>query len=642
MRRDIEIVPSQDAFSQNVARWVWQEKYRYSIDGRPIDRTLEETWARVAKGLAQAEQPGMRLRHAETFRSAMNGFALLPAGRILAGCGTQRAVTLSNTFVMQAIPDSVEGIMETAKQAALTMKMGGGLGYDFSTIRPKGTYVKGLDCAAAGPLAAMDIFDSVCAMVVKGMGRGAMMATLRCDHPDVIDFVNAKTDRSKLRNFNLSVMVTDAFMAAVAADQEWPLLWQGVPVRTIQARELWRTIMARTHEAAEPGVLFIDRINALNPLSYLEEIHATNSCAEQPLPPNGTCPLASVNMAKLVREPFTRDAWLDFEEMSRLVSVAVRMLDNALDISKFANEAQRQEALTKRRIGIGVTGVADALIMMRLPYGAPRAAQALGSWMRCLQNAAYAASAKLAAERGPFPAFDPLRHHATPMIARLDPEVRQLVLRNGLRNGTLTSVAPTGTISMLAGNVSSGIEPVFSLSYDRTLTMPNGTKRVERVEDYAVWLFRRMFGPSATLPPTFVTTKDLSPEAHVVMQAAAQHWVDGGISKTVNCPEDIPFDSFEHIYQLAHDSGCKGCTTFRPNPITGSVLSEVTSETQGADWSPTHRHKKGGLYRVISEGIGEATRSPVVIYDDADGQVWVRDAAEFHDGRFRSLSAQPA
>jgi ribonucleoside-diphosphate reductase alpha chain len=575
MPDELEFPKDRKGFDQAISAFIWKEKYQYRVNGRAIDQSIESTWRRVADGLAIAERSDMRSGVADRFFAAMEDFKLLPAGRILAGCGTARHITLSNTFVMQTIPDSVAGIMDTAKQAALTMQMGGGLGYDFSTIRPAGTYVNGLDCSAAGPIAAMEIFDAVCAMVVKGMGRGAMMATMRCDHPDIIAFANAKSDRLKLRNFNLSVMVTDAFMRAVRDNTHWDLVWKGRIFETIDARALWQTIMQRTYSAAEPGVLFIDRINAMNPLNYLEEISATNSCAEQPLPPNGTCPLASINLVRLVRSPFEKNATLDLAELRRLASVAVRMLDNAIDVSQFANEAQRREAREKRRIGVGVTAVADALIMLGIPYGSDAAAQVLGNWMRVLQNAAYAASAHLAQERGAFPAYVPQRHQDHAMIARLDPEVRRLILRHGLRNAALTSIAPTGTISMLAGNVSSGIDPVFSFSYQRTVNTTNGKQRHETVDDYAAWLYRRMFGAGMQLPDAFVTTADLQPSEHVVMQAAAQHWVDGGISKTVNCPEAISFDAFKNVYQHAYDTGCKGCTTFRPNGITGSILEQM-------------------------------------------------------------------
>ncbi len=560
-------------FPQPLAEQIWKEKYQYKTNQGPVDHTLALTFHRVANGLVAKEHPDRQTLIAQEFYGAMQDFRLLPAGRILAGCGTARDVTLSNTFVMRTIPDSVDGIMDTVKDAAKTMQMGGGLGFDFSTLRPKGWVVKGLDCPAAGPLAAMDICDTVCKMLVTGMGRGAMMATMRCDHPDIEDFITAKSDRARLRNFNVSVMITDAFIEAVSLDDEWDLMWDGQIVRTVKAMDLWDKIMQQTYDTAEPGVLFIDRINQGNPLNYLETIAATNSCAEQPLPPNGTCPLASINLAQLVLSPFTPHARIDLVTLRRLVKTAVRMLDNTLDVSDFANDAQRQEAQSKRRIGIGVTGVANAITMLGAVYGSPKAIFLVGSWMQAIQNTAYLASAELAAERGTFPLYDAEKHMAQPAVQALDPEVREAVGKYGLRNGTLTTIAPTGTTSMFAGNTSSGIEPIFATEYTRTITRPGGRKENEKVMDYAVWLFRQIYGPDAPLTEAFVTVAELDPRDHVRMQAAAQRWVDSGISKTVNCPEDIPFDTFKNVYLEAYASGCKGCTTYRPNAVTGSVLS---------------------------------------------------------------------
>jgi ribonucleoside-diphosphate reductase alpha chain len=560
-------------FPQPLATQIWQAKYRYATAGGIVDQTLDETWARVANGLAAHEALAMRDKVATDFHAAMHDFKVLPGGRILSGCGTARHVTLCNTFVMRTIPDSVDGIMDTLKDAALTMQMGGGVGFDFSTLRPSSTVVRGLDCRAAGPLAAMDIFDATCKMIVSGMGRGAMMATMRCDHPNIEAFINAKSDRTRLRNFNMSVMATNEFMAAIVADETWDLVWQGAVMRRLRARDLWNAIMKQTYAAAEPGVLFIDRINAANPLRYLEVIAATNSCAEQPLPPNGTCPLASINLAQLVSAPFTTDAQLDVTQLRQLVRVAVRMLDNSLDVSRFALDAQRQQAQNQRRIGVGVTGVANAIAMMGVRYGSSKAVFLLGSWMQTIQNAAYGASALLANERGTFPLRDADKHLASRGIQALDQDIRALVEQHGLRNGTLTTIAPTGTTSMFAGNVSSGIEPIFSTSFTRTITKANGEKSSERVIDYAAWQFAQIYGPKAALPDSFVTVADLSPDDHIAMQAAAQEWIDSGISKTVNCPEDIPFEAFKGIYRAAYDAGCKGCTTYRPNEITGSVLS---------------------------------------------------------------------
>ncbi|MDJ0639498.1 MAG: adenosylcobalamin-dependent ribonucleoside-diphosphate reductase [Paracoccaceae bacterium] len=564
---------ARDVFEQSIAEQIWRQKYRYVSFGRIVDETVDDTWLRVARGLAAAEPEANRSARAREFYQAMADFQLLPGGRILSGCGTTRDVTLFNTFVMRTIPDSIDGIMETLKDAARTMKMGGGLGFDFSTIRPAGTPVSGLDCPAAGPLAVMDIADAICAMIVTGMGRGAMMATLSCDHPDIETFVSAKSDPSRLRNFNVSVLVTDRFMEAVAEDAPWDLTWAGETRRTISARALWNQIMTQTYEAAEPGVLFIDRINAANPLCYAEQVAATNSCAEQPLPPYGACPLASINLARLVEQPFERDAQLDLGALQSLTATAVRMLDNVIDVSRFPVPAQMWEAQNKRRIGIGITGLANALIMLGIRYGSDAALAKLELWLSTLQNVAYRTSARLAAERGAFPAYQAALHQNQPAIQRLEPKTRSEVAAFGLRNGVLTTIPPTGTTSMFAGNVSSGIEPVFSASFTRRITRPDGSKSLEEVQDYAAWAFHQRFGQDAPLPPAFVTVADLAPEDHIRTQATAQRWIDSGISKTVNCPEDIVFDDFASIYLLAYQQGCKGCTTYRPNAITGSVLS---------------------------------------------------------------------
>lgn len=568
----IEKVAANADFQQSISRQIWHAKYQFKQQDKIFDHTVSDTWKRVANGLARTEAKNIRNQIADAFYNAMSDFSLVPAGRILSGTRTGRNVTLCNTFVLRTIPDSIEGIMDTVKDAARTMQMGGGVGFDFSTIRPKGALVAGLDCPAAGPLAAMDICDAVCRMVVSGMGRGAMMATMRCDHPDIIEFVSSKSDPKRFRNFNNSVMVTDKFIAALEADIDWNLIWNGEVVRTVPAKELWHLIMKQTYHAAEPGVLFIDQINARNPLQYIETLAATNSCAEQPLPPNGVCPLASVNLARLVDAPFSQDARLNIEKLKSTVTIGVRLLDNVLDVTKFAVPAQKYEAHTKRRIGLGVTGVGDALAMLGTRYGSSKAVFLLGSWMQTIQNVAYLSSAQLAEERGAFPSYDPQRHLTQPVITSLDHDVRRKVQKHGLRNGVITTIAPTGTTSMFAGNVSSGIEPIFANSYRRRIKISDSQTVEELILDYAVWLHQKMFGKDAPLPDTFVTTNDLSPDDHIRMQAAAQAWVDSGISKTINCPEDISFAEFEDIYRKSYAAGCKGCTTFRPNPITGSVV----------------------------------------------------------------------
>lgn len=569
----LELTPSTSVFEQPIAEQIWRAKYQYKTVSGEIDYSVHDTWSRVAHALAQTERAEDREDVTKLFFDAMDGFKILPAGRILSGAGTKRSVSLSNTFVMKTLPDSVDGIMDVVKDAAMTMKMGGGLGFDFSTLRPKGTLVQGLDCPAAGPLAAMDICDAVCRMLVSGMGRGAMMATMRVDHPDIEDFIKVKSDATRMRNFNLSVMITDAFMEAVDADRDWKLTWKGSTIRRVKARALWTMIMRQNYEAAEPGVLFVDRINASNPLNYLEQISSTNSCAEQPLPPNGTCPLTSINLARLVTAPFTPKARLDLAEPRRLTAIAVRMLDNAVDVSDYAVEEQRVEAQTKRRIGIGVTGVADALAMLSVPYGSAASTDLIESWMRTLSNSAYLASAQLAATRGAFAVYDRDQHMKNELIQSLDANVQTAIATHGLRNATLTTIAPTGTTSMFGGNVSSGIEPIFSTSYKRKITEADGSKSEQVIEDYAAHLYHQIYGETAPLPAGFVTVADLTPEDHLRVQAAAQNWVDSGISKTVNCPADIDFEAFQSIYREAYRSGCKGCTTYRPNAITGSVLS---------------------------------------------------------------------
>ena len=926
---------------------IWDMKYRLkAADGTPVDGTIEDTWRRVARALAAAEAEPARWEPA--FYDALAGFRFLPAGRILAGAGAERQVTLFNCFVMGRVADDMTAIFDNLKEAALTMQQGGGIGYDFSTLRPKGAPVKGVGADASGPLPFMDCWDAMCRTIMSaGFRRGAMMGCLRCDHPDIEAFIEAKRDPGRLRMFNLSVLVTDSFMQAVKDNASWELAFEGVVYRTVQARALWERIIRSTYAYAEPGVIFIDRINRANNLAYCEEIFATNpcitadgwiqtsngprqvrelvgrpfeaivngavsqsdprgffptgrrqvlnllteegyrlsltpnhrvrrvtrslrriietewvetrhlrpgdeilvhdhrgtpgwsgshtesegyliglligdgtlkddaavlsawpgalaanggyerpgvhavmdaahdaartlrhrsdfrgwhaipgrgeyrmklgalrhlakdlglrparkavtpvmhrtsaafhvgflrglfdsdgsvqgnhgkgisvrlaqsdeqllvevqrmllrlgvasrlyrnrraegrqrlpdgrgglreysvranhelvisrenilrfhrligfhdrdkarkleialagyrrrlnrerfavtvramepvgeeevfdvaipgvnafdanglvvhNCGEQPLPPYGACLLGSINLASLVRNPFEQDATLDMAALEALTATAVRMLDNAIDCSRFPIAAQREEAQAKRRIGLGVTGLADALIMCRARYGGATANGLIARWMGGLQRAAYLASAKLAGEKGAFPLYDAARYAESPTIQGLGDDVRAAIAASGVRNALLTSVAPTGTISLLAGNVSSGIEPVFSYSYTRNVLMPDGSRRAETVDDHAYLLFRRLKGDAAALPDYFVDAQSLRPADHLAVQAQAQAFVDSSISKTINCPEEMAFDDFRDVYMRAYDLGCKGCTTYRPNPVTGAVL----------------------------------------------------------------------
>jgi len=568
------------AFSAPIAEQIWDMKYRLrDAEGQPLDKSVEDSWRRVARDLARVEAEPDAWE--DRFYAALEGFKFLPAGRILAGAGTGRDVTLFNCFVMGTIPDSMAGIFDMLKEAALTMQQGGGIGYDFSTIRPKGAEVKGVAADASGPLSFMDVWDAMCRTIMSaGSRRGAMMATMRCDHPDIEAFIEAKQDSARLRMFNLSVLVTDAFMEAVGEDASWDLQFEGKVFHTVRARDLWNRIMRATYDYAEPGVIFIDRINRLNNLQYAETIAATNPCGEQPLPPYGACLLGSVNLARLVEAPFTPEAKIDASALDELVRTAIRMMDNVVDASKFPLPQQAEEARTKRRLGLGVTGLADALLMLGLRYGAPEAVAQTRAWMKAIARSAYLASVDLAKEKSAFPLFDAERFLASGFMSRMDADVRDEVAQHGIRNALLTSIAPTGTISLYAGNVSSGIEPVFAYAYTRKVLQKDGSRTEEEVVDYAVRMWRELKG-DAPLPDYFVNAQTLAPLDHVAMQAAAQEWVDSSISKTINCPEDISFEAFKDVYLAAWDQGCKGCTTYRPNDVTGSVLS-VSETTEAA------------------------------------------------------------
>ncbi|BCX81218.1 ribonucleoside-diphosphate reductase alpha chain [Methylomarinovum caldicuralii] len=577
-------------FPQEISRIVWESKYR-----APGEADIRETWRRVAQAVASVEvEPAL---WQDRFLDLLADFKFLPGGRILAGAGIRRQVTLFNCFAMGPMEDSLDGIFEALKEGALTMQQGGGVGYDFSTLRPRGTRAESAGTVASGPVSFMHIFDVGCAVLLStGSRRGAMMATLRCDHPDVEEFVEAKRDPQVLRNFNLSVTVSDAFMAAVEQDSDWPLVfpaeqltpgcgegsvlrdWPGydkpVPCRilkTVRARQLWDRIMHATYEVAEPGVLFLDRINRLNNLHYCERIHTTNPCSELPLPPYGACDLGSINLVRFVREPFSDRARLDLDAIAALVPVAVRFLDDVIDLSGFPLEKQRRRARATRRIGLGLTGLADTLIFLGLHYDSDAARRLAEKVMATICHAAYRASIALAREKGAFPLFEPRVYPQGPFVARLPQDIRDGIAAHGLRNSHLLAIAPTGSISLLAGNVSSGLEPVFAWRYQRRLQLGGRECRLVEVTDPAWSLWRRRYGDGA-LPDFFVTATELSPEAHLAMQAVLQRHVDSAISKTIHIPEDYPFEAFRDVYHRAYELGLKGCTTYRPNPVRGSVL----------------------------------------------------------------------
>ena len=563
-----------------ISQHIWDMKYRLKTpSGEAVDKTVNDTWARVANAVAASEADPEKWT--PEFLEALTDFKFLPAGRIMAGAGAGRKVTLFNCFVMGEIEDSMEGIFGALKEAALTMQQGGGIGYDFSTLRPKGARVKKIGADASGPLSFMDVWDAMCRTIMSaGSRRGAMMGVMRCDHPDIEAFIEAKQEPGRLRMFNLSVLVTDPFMDAVKAGDNWDLVFDGAVYKSVPARELWDKIMNATYAYAEPGVIFIDRINRLNNLNYCETISATNPCGEQPLPPYGACLLGSVNLARLVENPFDDNAAINTDALAKLVTTAVRMMDNVIDVSNFPLPEQENEARAKRRIGLGITGLGDALIMVGARYGSAQAVALTETWMKTIERAAYLASTKLAAEKGAFPLYDAEQYLNGEMIKRLDADVREEIKKHGIRNALITSIAPTGTISIFAGNVSSGLEPVFSFKYTRHVLQPDGTRKEEDVTDYAYRLYKKLKGENARLTDAFVDAQSLSPRDHLVMQAAVQKYVDSSISKTINVPEEIAFDDFKNIYMEAFDLGLKGCTTYRPNDVTGAVLEVRDKKTK--------------------------------------------------------------
>jgi ribonucleoside-diphosphate reductase alpha chain len=590
-----------DIFTAPISRHVWETRYRWRDDEAVHDRTIEESWRRIARALAAVE-PRDAAVWEERFYELLAGFRFLPGGRIQAGAGTGRRVTLFNCFVMGRVEDSMDGIFDALKEGALTMQQGGGVGYDFSTLRPKGTPARGVGTVASGPVSFMRIWDAMCATLLStGARRGAMMATLRCDHPDIEEFIDAKLEHSALRHFNLSVLVTDDFMQAVRENRDWALVfprdeggapagetvtrvWSGSRdtvacrvVRRVRARALWERIMHATYEYAEPGVLFIDRINRENNLWYREHISATNPCGELPLPAYGACDLGSINLTRFVREPFADRASMDLEAIAAAARLAVRLMDNTIDASQFPLPAQADQARGTRRIGLGLTGLADALIMLNLHYGEAPARELAARVMQTICHAAYEASVALAREKGPFPFFDRERYPAGAFVRRLPVALQAAIAAHGIRNSHLTAIAPTGTISLLANNISSGLEPVYAFAHTRRMLEPDGHYREYELKDYAWQLFRER-APAGPLPRAFVSAAELAPPAHLAMQAALQPFIDSSISKTINVPRDYAFSAFADIYAQAYELGLKGCTTFRPNPVTGAVLSAAGEE----------------------------------------------------------------
>lgn len=638
---------NQDVLSDALASFVWEQKYRYKHPTKG-DANIDETRRRVVEAV-YAKDEDLAARE-QAFDVVKNGW-FIPAGRINAGAGTEHAVTLLNCFVSGTIPDSLTGIQRSIAQAALTMQQGGGIGSDYSTIRPAGALVSRTNTVSSGIIPFAQQQDAMCKTIASsGSRRGAMMLTLSDDHPDLWNesdmetmkdhagndvlkypsFISAKRQSGNLTQFNVSVLVSDAFMKAVKEDALWDLgsfsprmdgkhvevlsrlfphdaehvtqKFQTSPellyrkgevrpwyvYRRVRARMLWESIMRSNYVFAEPGVLFIDRINDRNNLNYCETIRCVNPCGEQPLPPHGACNLGSVNLAFLVNNPFTDNAAIDWEAFDRTVEVAVRFLDNVLDVSKYPLEEQAEEAYNKRRIGLGVTGFADMLIQLRVSYGSKESCVIASRLAKRLQEKSYEASAKLAASRGYFPAYDS-KFLLSPNVAQLPRSIYELIKKHGIRNGVLNTIAPNGTISLFIGNVSSGIEPNFSFeSTLRTVRQPDGSLEKFPSIPYAKRLYESLFGETATdaLPVYFKGAMDIKPEHHIDVQAAWQTYIDASISKTVNVATELSYEEFVAVYMHAYDNGCKGCTTYRFDPASGRgavlQLEDVATVTNAA------------------------------------------------------------
>ena len=576
---------------QQVSIDVLLEKY-----AKGDERSIEDVRRRVARALAAVEaDPGKW--EPLFFEALENGF--IPGGRINSAAGTELTATLINCFV-QPVGDSVSevidgkpGIYMALLEAAETMRRGGGVGYDFSSIRPRGALVRGTQSNASGPVSYMRVFDRSCETVESaGSRRGAQMGILRCDHPDIEEFIHAK-DKGDLRNFNLSVAITDAFMRAMQAGGDWDLVHPVLPgkeiagtperqaadgrwiYRTVKARDLWKQIMESTYDHAEPGVIFIDRVNAENNLSYCETVEASNPCGEQMLPAYGCCCLGSIDLTPFVSQPFTPKARFDSESLSKITKVAVRMLDNVLDVTVWPLPQQAEEAKNKRRIGLGFTGLGDALIMLGLRYDEDEARKMGAKIAEAMRDEAYGASVELAREKAAFPLLDAEQYLAAPRFAsRLPENIKRDIRAHGLRNSHLLSIAPTGTISLaFADNAANGIEPPYSWTYQRKKREADGSHKVYDVEDHAWRLYRHMGGDVTKLPPQFVTALEISALDHMRMVAVIAPFVDSAISKTVNVPENYPFEEFKDLYLEAWKAGLKGITTYRPNGVLGSVLS---------------------------------------------------------------------
>lgn len=650
-----------DVMQSRMVSDVWRDKYRWGNE-----QTIEDTFRRVADAI-YSKDPSNSAK--ETAFVAMREGLWIPGGRILAGAGTPKRVTMMNCYVNECVDDSMEGIMHALRNTALTLQQGGGIGTDFSTLRPEGALLTRTHTKASGPLPFMHMWDRASATIRSaGDRRGAMMGTMCDTHPDLIKFIHAKKQPGVLTQFNVSVLISDAFMEAVKEDVEWVLHFTVPPMdraKNLQeydfvddeddsiihyaysvhrAKDLWKLITENTYEYSEPGVIFIDRVNDLNNLYYCEDIRCTNPCGEQPLPPHGTCNLGHINLARCVRNPFTPEASVDYELIRQITRMGVRFLDNVIDVTAYPLAEQAKEEYTKRRLGLGFTGLADLLAQVGVRYGSPDAVRITEEINRTMCWESYDTSAELAKERGAFELYDESKFLDFYNFAgtQLPRDLKSKIREHGIRNGLLMTVAPTGTGSIVIGNVSSGCEPVFLHSSKRKVLKSTGFG--DEHETYIEWGYGAQLyhavnnAPMGSLeiPSYMVTAEDLTVEEHVVMQAAAQRWIDSSISKTINVPKEISYEQFAKVYDLAYSLGCKGCTTYRPSEVRGSVLSKPEDEPTpilAEELAERPESLSGRTYKVKWPSLSSALYLTVNSTDDGQPfEVFISSKdAKFHD-----------
>lgn len=627
---------------------VWERKYRWRDE-----KSIEDNIKRVAREAAKVEETEEKKREwEEKFYKLMEDTKFLPGGRILAGIGTSMHQTLFNCFTLPVIEDSIEGIFEAVKLNAIIHSLGGGTGANFSTIRPEGAEVKTKGGTASGPVSFMTVFDAETKTITTGNARkGANMGILNVDHPDIEKFITAKHTPGVLTQFNISVGITDEFIDAVVNDRDWELKFNGRVYRVVKARDLWNLIVKSAYDYAEPGVINLSTINRMNNLYYMENIQSTNPCGEQPLPPAGCCLLGSFNLTQFVVEPFTENARFDLEGLSKYVPIAVRLLDNIIEISKYPLPIYEEEEKTKRRMGIGIMGLGSTLAMLGLRYSSPEGRRQAELIIKTIRDSAYKASSILAKEKGTFKYFDRDKYLQGEFIKRLPEDIRELIKENGIHNSHLISIAPTGTLSVVANNVSSGIEPIFSLSYKRRVKISSDSIRGDYFEeyevmDYAYKLYRELKG-DGPIPPYFETAYDIKPEDHLEMLKTISYYVDSSVSKTINVPRDYPIDSFFNLFLSAMQGGVKGLTVYREGSREGILIREEVKKAEKIG-KPERPYKlKGTTYKVktprasyyitLNEIEEEGKRRPFEIFintKDASSIPWITALARLMSAVF--------